>query len=166
ALKVEGGDLTVHECLSHLEEFSSVHLACHGYQNREDSLKSKFRFHNGTLDLATILQKDLKNADLAFLSACETGAGDERLSDEVVHLASGMLAAGYQRVVATMWSIGDSTAQEVASDFYDYLRGSGSGFDGSQSAYALHHAIQKLRGERGDTDGDILAWAPFVHFGY
>ncbi|TEB29810.1 hypothetical protein FA13DRAFT_1734154 [Coprinellus micaceus] len=171
ALKVEGADLTVDECLGHLEEFSSVHLACHGYQNPEESLRSKFRFHNGTLDLATVLRKDLKHADLAFLSACETSTGDEKLSDEAVHLAAGMLAAGYRRVVASMWSIGDTRAQEVAKTFYDYLwkdrePGSGTGFDGSQSAYALHHAIQKLRDDLGDTDGAILAWAPFVHFGY
>ena len=171
ALKVEGDDLTVEECLDHLDEFSSVHLACHGLQHSEESLQSRFRFHRGTLELAEILQKNLKNADLAFLSACETSTGDENLADEAVHLAAGMLAAGYRRVVASMWSIGDTTAQKVANDFYDYLwRGrepdSERGFDGSRSAYALHHAIRKLRGNLGDTDDAILAWAPFVHWGY
>lgn len=170
-LKVEGGDLTVDACLDHLEEFSSVHFACHGYQNPEDPLQSRFYFHTGTLTLAAILQKNLKNADVAFLSACQTSTGDENLPEEAVHLAAGMLAAGYRRVVASMWSIGDTTAQKVANDFYDYLwkdrePGSGSGFDGSQSAYALHHATQKLRDDLGDTDDAILAWAPFVHFGY
>ena len=171
ALKVEGSDLTVNDCLSHLEGFSRVHLACHGYQNPEESLQSKFRFHNGTLDLATILRMDLKNADLAFLSACQTSTGDENLSEEAVHLAAGMLAAGYRRVVASMWSIGDRAAEEVANSFYDWLwshkeDGSGSGFDGTLSAYALHHAVQKLRDDLGDSDDAILAWAPFVHFGY
>ncbi|TEB29798.1 hypothetical protein FA13DRAFT_1734139 [Coprinellus micaceus] len=171
ALKVEGDDLAVNDCLDHLEEFSSVHLACHGYQNLEESLQSKFRFHNGSLDLGTILRKDLKNADLAFLSACETSTGDVKLSDEAVHLASGMLAAGYRRVVGTMWCIGDKTAQEVSTSFYDWLfdhrdPGSGSRFDGTLSAYALHHSIQKLRDDLGDTDDAILAWAPFVHWGY
>ncbi|KAJ2930106.1 hypothetical protein H1R20_g6978, partial [Candolleomyces eurysporus] len=67
------------------------------------------------------MQKDLKNADLAFLSACQTSAGEQKLSEEAVHLAAGMLAAGYRRVVATMWAIGDRHAPEVAKDFYDYL---------------------------------------------
>lgn len=170
-MKVEGSELTVDACLSHLENFSSVHLACHGYQNPEESLQSRFYFHNGTLDLASILRKDLKNADLAFLSACQTSTGDNNLPDEAVHLAAGMLAAGYRRVVGTMWSIGDKTAQKVSTSFYDWLfdhmePGSGSGFDGSLSAYALHHSIQKLRYDLGDTDDAILAWAPFVHWGY
>ena len=170
-LKIEGNNLTVDSCLKHLEDYSSVHLACHASQNAEESLQSKFRFHNGNLDLGTILRKDLKNADLAFLSACQTSTGDDNLPDEAVHLAAGMLAAGYRRVVATMWSIGDRTAQEVADKFYDCLwsqrqKGSGSGFDGTLSAYALHNAIQQLRDDRGDTDDAILAWAPFVHWGY
>ena len=171
AFKAEGNSLTVDDCLNHLENFSSIHLACHGYQNAEESLQSRFYFHYGTLDLAAILRKDLKNADLAFLSACLTATGDENLSDEAVHLAAGMLAAGYRRVVASMWCIQDKAAEVVANNFYDWLFShreveSGSGFDGSLSAYALHHAIQKLREEKGDTDDAILAWAPFVHFGY
>ncbi|TEB28294.1 hypothetical protein FA13DRAFT_1775971 [Coprinellus micaceus] len=71
--------------------------------------------------------------------------------DEAVHLAAGMLAAGYRRVVATMWGIGDKYAPKVAEDFYDYLLTHRSGdserqFDGSLSAHALHHAVQQLPG--------------------
>ena len=116
------------------------------------------------------MQKNLKNADLAFLSACQTSTGEETLSEEAVHLAAGMLAAGYHRVAATMWSIGDQHAPEVARDFYDYLLahqgaiGEG-GFDGSQSAYDLHHAIQKLRQRIDNSSKSLLAWIPYVHFG-
>jgi CHAT domain-containing protein len=169
-LKLEGDEVTPAECLSHLDRFSSVHLACHGSQNTENPLLSKFFFHRGTLELSTIIKKDLKNADLAFLSACQTSTGDEKLVEEAVHLTAGMLAAGYRRVVGTMWSIRDSTAQRVAVGFYDYLfenreEGSGSGFDGSLSAYALHHAVQELRKTSADSEASLLAWLPFVHFG-
>jgi CHAT domain-containing protein len=169
-LTLEGDEVSPEECLDYLEHFSSVHLACHGSQNMESPLLSKFFFHRGTLDLSTIIQKDLKNADLAFLSACQTSTGDEKLCEEAVHLAAGMLAAGYRRVVGTMWSIGDATGQRVAVDFYDYLfkhraKGSGNRFDGSLSAYALHHAVQELRKTTGDSERALLAWLPFVHFG-
>jgi CHAT domain-containing protein len=170
ALKLEGDEVTPEEYLDHLEHFSSVHLACHGSQNMKNPLLSKFFFHRGTLDLSAIIKKDLKNADLAFLSACQTSTGDENLSEEAVHLAAGMLAAGYRRVVGTMWSIRDATAQRVAVDFYDYLfkhreEGSGNRFDGSLSAYALHHAVQELRKTTGDSESSLLTWLPFVHFG-
>ena len=153
-----------------MEKFSSIHLACHASQDQKEPLKSQFLFHGGPLTLSKIMQKNLRNADLAFLSACQTSTGGENLSEEAVHLAAGMLAAGYRQAVATMWSIKDCHAPEVAKDFYDYLLahqcGSANGFDGSQSAYALHHAIQKLRKRLVNNSPDsLLAWAPYVHFG-
>ncbi|KAF5338698.1 hypothetical protein D9611_013317 [Ephemerocybe angulata] len=172
-LKVEGSALSVDECLKHMEEFSSVHFACHAYQNAADPLQSRFILHNGSLDLATIVRSNLKNADLAFLSACQTSTGEEKLSDEAVHLAAGMLAAGYRRVVATMWSIGDQHAQQVGSDLYQYLWSREEGrcacdriFDGSLSAYALHYATQQLRHRLDNSDSSLLTWVPFVHIGY
>ncbi|KAF6743305.1 hypothetical protein DFP72DRAFT_828112, partial [Ephemerocybe angulata] len=108
---------------------------------------------------------------LAFLSACQTSSGEETLSDEAVHLAAWMLAAGYRRVVATMWSIGDEPAQEVAKDFYEYLwrQKEDNGdctFDGTLSAYAMHHAVQRLRLRLDNTERSLLTWIPYVHFGY
>jgi CHAT domain-containing protein len=169
--KVEGGDVDIDGCLRKMEAFSSIHLACHASQNSTEFLQSRFLFHRGSLSLDSIMKQNLKNADLAFLSACQTSAGEETLSDEAVHLAAGMLAAGYRRVVATMWAIRDRYAPEIATDFYQYLwdcrtEGCGTGFDGSQSAYALHHATQQLRARLGDTEKALLTWVPYVHFGY
>lgn len=95
----------------------------------------------------------------------------KELTDEAVHLAAGMLAAGYRRVVATMWSIGDGNAEKVANDFYQYLwnqreDGAVGGFDGSHSAHALHHAIQNLRSRVDNSEKSLLSWNPYVHFGY
>ncbi|TEB27614.1 hypothetical protein FA13DRAFT_1574345, partial [Coprinellus micaceus] len=171
--KMEGSEITPADCLHYMETYSAIHLACHASQNLTIPMKSHFRFHNGSLDLIAIIKRDLKHADLAFLSACETSAGDESLSEEAIHLAAGMLAAGYRRVVATMWVIQDRHAPGVANDFYDYLWSEGDGsasggraFDGRASAYALHHAIQRLRDRLGNSDCDLLAWIPYVHFGY
>ena len=155
-----------------MKAYSSIHLACHAIQNQAQALQSCFFFHDGSLNLSAIIENNLTHADLAFLSACQTGTGEPTLSDEVVHLAAGMLAAGYRRVVATMWSIRDKDAPEVAKDFYEYLldhQGNGSsekpGFDGSQAAYALHHAIQRLRHRPDGSQRSLLSWIPYVHFG-
>ncbi|TEB35675.1 hypothetical protein FA13DRAFT_1788289 [Coprinellus micaceus] len=170
-LKLEGDAVTIEGCLGHMEQYSSIHLACHATQDHHDPLRSRFRFHKGNLKLSEVMQRSLKNADLAFLSACETGTGAETLSDEAVHLAAGMLAAGYQRVVATMWEIGDGYAPQVADYFYQYLwahrgKGSGTTFDGTLSAHALHHATRNLQGRLDNSDSSLLAWIPYVHFGY
>jgi len=109
--------------------------------------------------------------ELAFLSACQTSSGAEKLSEEAVHLAAGMLAAGYRSVVATMWSIKDQYGPVVAERFYKYLmeRGEASGqprLDTSSAAYALHDAIQGIRETLGDTEQGLLTWVPYVHFCY
>ncbi|KAF5329888.1 hypothetical protein D9611_013391 [Ephemerocybe angulata] len=169
--KLVGDEMSVDGCLEHMQKFSCIHLACHGSQNAAEPLQSRFLFHQGSLELGTILKSNLKNADLAFLSACQTSTGEEKLSDEAVHLAAGMLAAGYRRVVGTMWSIGDQPAQDVGVKFYEYMfsrmkRTGGVAFDGTHSAYALHEATQQLRLSLDDSEGSLLTWVPFVHFGY
>lgn len=171
ALKLEG--VTAEECLRRMEEFSSIHLACHASSNAADPLQSRFRFHDSSLNLATILKTNLQNADLAFLSACQTSTVEVGLHNEAVHLAAGMLAAGYRRVVATMWSIDDHTARQVAVDFYDRLLSYGEsenhegGFDGALSAQALNDAIQSHRARLShDSEDSLYAWIPYVHFGY
>lgn len=170
-LKLEGDVVTVEGCLDNMETYSSIHLACHASQNAAEPLQSRFWFHEGSLSLSTITERNLQNADLAFLSACQTSTGEPKLSDEAVHLAAGMLAAGYRRVVSTMWAIGDRHAPEVAKDFYQYLwrrreEKDGGGFDGAMSAYALHHSISQLKARLDNTEQSLLAWVPYVHFGY
>ncbi|TEB19523.1 hypothetical protein FA13DRAFT_347552 [Coprinellus micaceus] len=179
--KTEGSMLSVDNCLKYMEEYSSVHFACHGVQSADDPLKSRLLLGAGALELGEIMRKNLKHADLAFLSACQTSTGQEKLDNEAVHLAAGMLAAGYQRVVGTMWEIRDSHAVDVANDFYGYLldhqeEGGEGRFDGSRSAHALHHAVRQLRARIDDArevrsipddlEESLLMWIPYVHYGY
>ncbi|TEB25863.1 hypothetical protein FA13DRAFT_1777263 [Coprinellus micaceus] len=172
SLKVEGSGVSAEQCLEYMNKYSSIHLACHAFQNAKDPLQSAFRFQDGKLTLDMIMQRNIKNADFAFLSACQTSAGEESLSDEAVHLAAGMLAAGYRRVVATMWEIGDNQAGEVANEFYQYIFSrkqagtTSTRFDGTLSAHALHYATQQLRHRLDGSDESLLAWASYVHFGY
>jgi hypothetical protein len=44
--------------------------------------------HDGGLELSEIIKMKLVGADLAYLSACQTSTGDEKLSEEAVHLAA------------------------------------------------------------------------------
>ncbi|TFK16447.1 hypothetical protein FA15DRAFT_690080 [Coprinopsis marcescibilis] len=165
-LMLEGRAATIEAGLREMENYNSVHFACHASQDKDDPLHSGFHFHDGPLSLSTIIKKNLKNANLAFLSACQTSAGEEKLSEEAVHLTAGMLAAGYRGVVGTMWSISDTQAPEIAKDFYEHLlAGGGPGIDASRASYALHHAIQKLRRQSGNSEHSLLTWVPYVHFG-
>ena len=167
---LEGPAATV-DCTSiEMEAYSSVHFACHASQNAAQPLKSGFSLQDGRLELSSIVKKRLVDVDLAFLSACQTSTGDERLSEEAVHLAAGMLAAGYRGVVATMWSIKDRYASEFAEDFYTNLFEGQDSFSGEYAARAIHHATQnlqrKLAFQKSDLELSLLVWVPYVHFGF
>ncbi|CAE6386387.1 unnamed protein product [Rhizoctonia solani] len=148
--------------LDAMEDHDWVHLACHAHQNVQDPTKSGFYLHDGALDLAAINQRSFNKKGLAFLSACQTATGDEKLPDEAIHLASGMLMAGYRSVIATMWSVVDEDAPLVANKVYEQLvkdRGIGNG----EAGKALHHAVAALREKVGEKE--FGRWVPYIHIG-
>ncbi|KAF8595641.1 hypothetical protein BDV93DRAFT_456417, partial [Ceratobasidium sp. AG-I] len=139
-----------------------VHLACHAMQNPMNGLESAFYLHDGTLKLAAITQKQLKRADIAFLSACQTATGDREHSDEAIHLAAGMLMAGYRTVIATLWSIGDADAPLIAQEVYGRLFEGGVP-DARRAAVAVHKATERLRAKVGVKE--FARWVPYIHIG-
>ncbi|VDC07753.1 unnamed protein product [Peniophora sp. CBMAI 1063] len=144
-----------------------LHFACHGFQDPMDPVKSAFALSDGGLSLTDLMGTTAEHAELAFLSACQTAVGDEKIPEESMHLAAGMLAVGFKGVVATMWSIGDQDAPLIAEAYYKELlelRGSDKLRKGETgAAYALHEATKRLREKVGEQA--FARWAPFVHFG-
>ncbi|KAJ6616661.1 CHAT domain-containing protein [Mycena sp. CBHHK59/15] len=154
---------TVSGVLQGMKESNWVHFACHGLQNTTNPTESSLLLADeAQLKLSEIVKISLPHAELAFLSACQTATGDDHLSEEAIHLAAGMLLAGYRSVVATMWSIMDRDAPLVADDFYEYLFRSGKP-DHTQAARALHYAVERLRDKKGGKS--FLSWVPFIHIG-
>jgi CHAT domain-containing protein len=135
--RLDGNEATPAAVLQAMAESHWVHFACHASQNLADPLKSAFKLHDGDLDLEAIMRKSLGNRGLAFLSACQTATGDPKLSEEAVHLAAGMLSAGYCSVIATMWSIQDEDAPLVSDEVYSRLFDvkAGEAPDASKSAW-------------------------------
>ncbi|CAE6386328.1 unnamed protein product [Rhizoctonia solani] len=148
--------------LDAMQRHDWVHLACHAYQDRKDPTKSGFRLHDGPLYLSAINQRLFKNKGLAFLSACETATGDEELPDEAIHLASGMLMAGYPSVIATMWPLSDTHAPFVANKVYGQLMKDGM-IEKGQAGRALHSAVAELREVVGEEA--FFNWVPYIHIG-
>ncbi|KAF8761489.1 TPR-like protein [Rhizoctonia solani] len=141
--QLTGSKATSTAVLDAMEEHDWVHLACHAHQNVTDPTKSGFFLHDGRLDLAAITRQSFKSKGLAFLSACQTATGDEKLPDEAIHLASGMLM-GYRSVIATMWSVIDEDAPVVADMVYSRLLKDGNVGRG-EAGRALHAAVARLR---------------------
>jgi CHAT domain-containing protein len=159
---LEGTEGTKKHVIKGMEGCNWLHLACHGVQKPKEPTKSALILQDGHLTLEEIIRLHLPKAEFAFLSACQTTTGDEKLSEEAVHIAGGMLLAGYRGVVATMWSIQDDLAPEVADEFYAHIMKDGQRPDSRKAAEALHYSIQKLRKKR---NVPLIDWIPFVHLG-
>jgi len=102
---MEGEVATISRVKLEMASHPSIHFACQASQDVKNPLMSGFYLYDGRLELSEIMKQNITNCELAFLSACQTSTGDEKLSDEAVHLAAAMLAVGYRSVVATMWPI-------------------------------------------------------------
>jgi len=168
SLLLENDSATVIQVKEEMKTHSWVHFACHAIQDIAEPLKSGVQLHDGRLEVLEIIKQKIPNADLVFLSACQTSTGDEKLPDEAMHLAAGMLAAGYRSVVAAMGPIKDQYAPIIAEDFYIYILKTSSEdkkMNSANAAHALHYAIQNVRKRLGDTEEALLTWVPYVHFG-
>lgn len=161
-LQLDGKNATANAVLAAMEEYSWVHLACHAKQDPSIPTHSQFCLHDGGLTLETITKRSFKNKGLAFLSACQTATGDSKVPDEALHLAAGMLMAGYPSVIATMWSISDADGPEVARTVYSELIKDGK-LDYKGAARALHKAVGGLREKVGRNS--FMRWVPFIHIG-
>jgi CHAT domain-containing protein len=72
-----------------------------------------------------------------------------------------MQLLGYRHVIATLWSIYDSPAPDIADTVYATLTATGAP-SANHAAHALHHAVTALRSKHPT---EPLAWAPYLHTG-
>jgi CHAT domain-containing protein len=103
-----------------LPEFSVLHFACHGrvvpFRPLESGL---FLAHDETLSLRDLLSLRLTNVRLAILSACDTAVTDVGLLDESIGLPGGLMIAGADGVIGSLWQLSDVHAMLLMARFYD-----------------------------------------------
>ncbi|KIM28110.1 hypothetical protein M408DRAFT_24124 [Serendipita vermifera MAFF 305830] len=153
-------EATVARVLQAMKESNWIHLACHGTQDGHESMKSGFLLHDDNLELSKIIREPLPKADFAFLSACQTATGDQKVAQESAHLAAGMLFSGCKGVIATMWSIQDDDAPKITEAVYRRMLKDGKP-NRKEAAWALHEAVKELR----ESGASFLSWVPFIHMG-
>ncbi|KAJ7213617.1 CHAT domain-containing protein [Mycena pura] len=158
---VVGHQATVEAVKHELQQCSWVHLACHGKQDLYDPSKSYLQLYEGTLTLETILKMPLSNAEFVFLAACQTAMGDAELMNESFHLGGGFIAAGFQGMIGTMWSMCDTDGPVIAEEVYAHIFSSGKRAQPRDAAKALQLAVRKLR----DNGATYERWVPFIHMG-
>ncbi|KAK0217038.1 CHAT domain-containing protein [Armillaria fumosa] len=157
-------NVTVSQVVEQLLGASILHLACHGHQDQDTPLNSGFALEDGSLTVRKLFEMQIPCARLAFLSACSTAAGHERLPDESIHLGTTMLFAGFPNIIATLWTMGDKDGPGVARNVHACLFDCSLHtwhLDGDSIAYALDEAIRNLINKGVDPS----RWATYIHIG-
>ncbi|GAC1428156.1 MAG: CHAT domain-containing protein [Terriglobales bacterium] len=131
-----------------------VHIATHGYFRQDNPMFSSIRLGGSYLNLYDIYHLDLP-AELVVLSGCATGLNVVRPGDEVVGLVRGLLRAGAQSLVLSLWDVHDTSTKDFMIAFYARLQ------TGVSKAQALQGAMIELR----ERYPHPYFWAPFTLIG-
>ncbi len=148
-------------------EADILHLAMHGLTNDKEPLFSQLAFErdetdtsdDGRLHAYELYNMRLK-ADLAVLSACNTGAGKLQRGEGVMSLSRAFKYAGVPNVVMSLWAASDKPTKEIVSRFFKNLK-SGMGKD-----EALCEAQRDyLKNEAGQLETHPYYWSTLMLIG-
>jgi CHAT domain-containing protein len=115
----------------------------------------KARKNDGFLTAFEVAAAPLFGTELVVLSACESGRGHPDRVRGIRGLRQAFFTAGVESLVTSLWSVSDTTTEQLMETFYTELRA------GTGRAEALRRASAALRAKNEDP----FLWAPFVLLG-
>jgi CHAT domain-containing protein len=95
---------------------------------------------------------------MVVLSACQSALGKMVRGEGIVGLTRAFMYAGAQSVIATLWSVADTSTAEFMKQFYTNLI-----IRGNSKSVALQNARLKLL--QSDQFFHPFYWAPFILIG-
>ena len=131
-----------------------IHIATHGYFRQDNPMFSSIRLGDSLLSLFDFYQLHL-NTELVTLSGCGTGMNVVIGGDELIGLVRGLLYAGAQTLMVSLWEVHDQSTAEFMRDFYTAYGQT------ANKAGALREALTNLRRKRPHP----YYWAAFALVG-
>ena len=138
------------------KEFSILHLAMHAEIDNDNPMNNSLLFDDGPLRASEIYTMK-SNANLAVLSACNTGFGKIEKGEGVMSMARAFHFSGVPSIVMSLWKIPDKQTKSVMIDFYKYLK------RGDKKSHALKQAkINYLNKNSNTALAHPYYWSGFV----
>jgi len=146
-------------------EYRFVHLSTHGvadarqgdysylaFAEQKDSIENEFLY------VRDIYNTQL-NADLVFLSACETAQGELQRGEGIISLARAFAYAGAKSIITTLWQVDDEATKDISIDFYKNLK------KGFTKDVALRQAKLRHIKSAKSTQKHPFFWAAMIGIG-
>lgn len=153
-----GADVVRSRITEALASCDLLHVSCHAIFDPTSPDRSGFVLADRGIFSARDGIKLRLNAQLAVLSACESGRLQVKAGDELVGIASSLLSTGIRSIAATSWRIPDRATTLLVDEFYKNLLDERAG-----PAAALRGAQRKLITD--DRYSHPYYWAAFRIFG-
>jgi len=153
-----GQQATKSVVVSQMQSSPLIHLATHGLLNDMGGFLSSLALaptagDRGFLTAKEISQLSLR-AELAVLSACDTGRGTIN-GDGVIGLSRAFVSAGAEGVLVSLWAIPDQPTVTVMTTFYQQMQ------QGKDKASALRQAMLLTQQQFPEPQN----WAAFTFIG-
>ena len=147
-------------------DYRVLHLAMHTIIDNENPLYSKLIFFgakgdsadDGMLEASELINMDL-HADMAVLSACNTGSGKLRKGEGIMSLSRDFFYAGIPGIIMTAWAVEDRAGIKIMENFYKYIA----------QGKPRHEALRLAKIEYLDNCDNLTAhphyWAAYMNVG-
>ena len=134
--------------------FSSFYL--YSEQSKSElSTNPDINYTDGVVRAYEIFDLNL-DADLVFLSSCESGSGGYLQGTGILGFSRAFSYAGAKSLILNLWPVRDQTSAEITPRFYDYLN------SGMNKAEAIQQTKINYMNQR---DSDPYLWGSFVIYG-
>ncbi len=131
-----------------------IHIATHGYFRQDNPMFSSIRLGDTHLSLYDLNRFELP-AELVVLSGCATGRNTVTPGDELMGLVRGLLHAGAQSLMLSLWDVHDASTRDFMIAFYSHLA------QGIPKPVAMQSAMAEIR----KSHPHPYYWAPFSLIG-
>ena len=144
-------------------EANIIHLALHAQASDEHPLLSSFYFSGANDSMRQLYAYELYrmplNAQLAVLSACNTGTGKWIRGEGIMSLSRCFQFAGCPSMLTSLWAIDDQSTAELMQRFYQHIQA------GQTKDEALRQAKLEYLESADPATAHPAFWAAFTLIG-
>lgn len=162
----EGIEAKESNVVQELPAANVLYFSTHAIANASDPLRSKLilakelgaQIEDGYLHAYELFGLQLE-ADLAILSACESGIGNLQAGEGMISLAYSLQFAGCQSTALSLWKVDEKINTQITATFVDLLR------KGHRKSEALRLAKLAYLQAQSEELLHPFYWAGMIHMG-